>query len=149
MHALEGSFKVFLEVSKRPIERCRPRDQHIIMILARPARCQERDQSAQAPANAVSGHSAADCLGHRETKPRAVDGAGAGSARLRFEHESCCRTARAASEPQEFSPLLESDQRHGPGLANWVKSFPRAAAAMISETCLQDEATIDPVPNSL
>ena len=122
MHALEGSFKVFLEVSKRPLQSRRPRDQHIIMILERPVRCEERDQSAQAPANAISGDGAADRLGHGEAEPRAADGPGGGSSRLRLKHERGRRTARAAPEPQEFRPFLESDQRHGRGLANWVRS---------------------------
>ena len=145
MHALEGSFKVFLEVSKRPFESCRPGDQHIIMILERPVRCEKRDQSAQAAANAVSGHGAADGLGHGESKPRCVDETGGSSSRLRFKHKRGRGTARAAPETQKIRPFLESDQRHGRGPANWVRSIPREAAATSAGAGYSRRRTCRPV----
>ncbi len=48
----------------------------------------------------------------------------AGFLRLRLKHKRGRWTARAASEPQKFRTLLESDHRHGRGLAIWGKNLP-------------------------
>jgi hypothetical protein len=117
MHALEGPFKVFLEVGKRAFEGRRPRNQHIIMILSRLAGRQERDESAQAAADAISDDGPAHGLGDGESEARAIGRLAFCGARLGLEHEGCRRAARAAPDPQEFRPFLESDQSHGRGLA--------------------------------
>jgi hypothetical protein len=60
MHALEGPFKVFLEIGEWPLEGDRPRYQHIVMGRARLERSNGTHGRAQAPLDAVPHHGTAD-----------------------------------------------------------------------------------------
>ena len=112
MHALEGLFKVFLEIGERAFERGATRDKHVIVAGAgRPGRDEAQSRPQAAP-DSVPDHGIAERLRNRKPEAWRCSGNGLAVPRLGLEHERSEREPRPASKSEEFCSFLESDECH-------------------------------------
>ena len=115
MHALQGPFKVFLELGEIAIECRRAPDENVVMAGMGEPRRDERNGSLEATPDAISNDRAAELLGHRKAKARRGQFALVRQAgtRTRFQNERGRRKARAPSKSQKFRSFLERRDRQG------------------------------------
>jgi hypothetical protein len=114
MHAMERSFKVFLEGLERSIESIFACDENI--VPARAGRCggDRGDGGFQATSNAVSFHCTAHSLSDRKAKAGRLGCSLRFKPRFHLQNKRGRQASRPAPYAQEFRSLLEGGEFHGP-----------------------------------
>jgi hypothetical protein len=70
MHAMEGPFKVFLDLGEFPIERRKARNQHIVVVGVGETGRNETDRRLEPTADPIANDRAAELLCHSKAEPR-------------------------------------------------------------------------------
>ncbi len=115
MHAMERTFKVFLQSVVRPVEGGGAGDHDIIQVPSRRMCCDFGDGCLQSAADAIALNRVAHGFGDGEPEPRArclVRGARSGGAWFGFQNKRGRRTSGPAPYSQEFSALSEGGEFH-------------------------------------
>jgi hypothetical protein len=117
MHAMEGPFKVFLDLGKFPVKRRKARHHDVIVVGKRKLGSHQPDRSLEPAADPIANDRPAKLLGDGKAEPGAFAGCArsarvGGNTRPRFQNERGRRKPRAPSKSQKFRSFLERFDRH-------------------------------------